>query len=316
MFAAVHQDQTSRPQRRPRAQEEDASVLSSPSTGGVLPGAYAEGGRRSQASADEYTVTSPEESMTPHPEPRRDPNEGIPVASEAQVVEDNNNTPVVTAQKHQETGQRNWISHRKSQVILLALIILLIGIVVAVVIPLSGGDNGGGQSQQAEDDGLQEVESSLNTPSPTSSPSVSPAPTSTFERLFGLISAYSGRAVLDDSTTPQSQAFQWIIGDFDSSGGWPDETILERYALASIFYSTNGGRWLTVTDFLLQRSYCDWQGVECASNNGNDVITSLSLPSENMDGTLPREIGLLTSLTALDLSENALSGSIPSEIGF
>lgn len=143
----------------------------------------------------------------------------------------------------------------------------------------------------------------MNAPNPSSTPSISPAPTSTYDRLYALIAAYSGTDVLADSETSQSKAFQWTLGDFEVVGWDDDITILERYALATIFFATDGIRWLSVTDFMLELSYCSWQGVGCS----NEAISSLSLPSENLAGTLPREIGLLTSLTSIDISGNPLT---------
>ena len=221
---------------------------------------------------------------------------------------------------HAETKQKvAWYSKKRNKWIILAFMLLIVGIVVAVVIPLTGGGADGSEANKetsasssqppAEDDETMNL-----TPSPSSSPSLSPAPTSTYDRIFALISAHSGEDVLLDSTTPQSQAFQWVLGDF-SSGGWQDDTILERYALACLFYGLDGFRWISVTDFVLEVSYCVWQGVECSTDD--DQISSLALPAENLSGALPREIGLLPSLTSLDLSNNeALTGSIPTEIGF
>lgn len=45
-------------------------------------------------------------------------------------------------------------------------------------------------------------------------------------------------------------------------------------------------------------------------------LTSLQLPSANLSGTLPREIGQLTNLRSLYLSVNSLSGPIPLELGY
>lgn len=45
-------------------------------------------------------------------------------------------------------------------------------------------------------------------------------------------------------------------------------------------------------------------------------LISLQLPSANLSGTLPREIGQLTNLRSLYLSTNALSGPVPLELGY
>ena len=300
MFAALHQEQQRRPHRR--AVEDSPSVISSPE-GGNLPGAYAEGRRNGQEVSDDSHTISPQESVAPVQERRDQNNELLLTAVAVDENKPPDDTPVFEAEEKQDFP---WFTKRKNQCIMLAFLLLIIGIVVAVVIPLSGGDGSGQISSQQKENASNE-----DTPTPTSSPSVSPAPTSFYERLFALISAYSGEEVLLDSSTPQYQAFQWTLGDFEA-GDWSDDVILHRYALASLFYSTNGGQWLDITEFVIPLPYCDWDGVGCM----NDTLTSLSLQFQNLAGSLPPEIGLLTSLTSMNLSNNALTGSVPTEIGF
>ncbi|KAG6429067.1 hypothetical protein SASPL_107106 [Salvia splendens] len=83
---------------------------------------------------------------------------------------------------------------------------------------------------------------------------------------------------------------------------------------------------------------CQWRGLKWAFTNGSALLCtdlsspqwtsvslhkdpfllliSLQLPSANLSGTLPREIGQLTNLRSLYLSTNALSGPIPLELGY
>nr|GMD12230.1 putative kinase-like protein TMKL1 [Ipomoea batatas] len=83
---------------------------------------------------------------------------------------------------------------------------------------------------------------------------------------------------------------------------------------------------------------CQWRGLKWAFINGSSLqcvdlsspqwtnlslytdpslrLASLQLPSANLSGTLPREIGELTSLQSLYLGVNALSGTIPLELGY
>ncbi|CAI9776631.1 unnamed protein product [Fraxinus pennsylvanica] len=83
---------------------------------------------------------------------------------------------------------------------------------------------------------------------------------------------------------------------------------------------------------------CQWRGLKWAINNGTNLVctdlsspqwTSLSLykdpflhlisvrlPSANLSGILPREIGEFSNLESLYLGVNALSGTIPLELGY
>ena len=68
---------------------------------------------------------------------------------------------------------------------------------------------------------------------------------------------------------------------------------------------------------------CDPIGAEC--DNGDvglwgecysiETTTELDLSYDNLSGSIPSDIGLLTNLTHLNLSTNILTGQIPTEIG-
>ncbi|KAG7535695.1 Leucine-rich repeat-containing N-terminal plant-type [Arabidopsis thaliana x Arabidopsis arenosa] len=54
---------------------------------------------------------------------------------------------------------------------------------------------------------------------------------------------------------------------------------------------------------------CSWRGVTCDESSRH--VTVLSLPSSNITGTLPSNLGSLNSLQRLDLSNNSINGSFP-----
>lgn len=53
-----------------------------------------------------------------------------------------------------------------------------------------------------------------------------------------------------------------------------------------------------------------WDGVKCFENH----VVQLILSGRGLNGTIPKEIGLLSSLNILDLSNNYITGSIPDEM--
>ncbi|XP_073279100.1 putative kinase-like protein TMKL1 [Primulina huaijiensis] len=83
---------------------------------------------------------------------------------------------------------------------------------------------------------------------------------------------------------------------------------------------------------------CQWRGLKWAFTNGSSLLctdlsspqwtslslyedpflhlVSLQLPSANLSGTIPREIGEFTNLQSLYLSVNSISGVIPLELGY
>ena len=56
---------------------------------------------------------------------------------------------------------------------------------------------------------------------------------------------------------------------------------------------------------------CSWAGVECTSG----VILKVSLANRYIYGSISPSIGLLSSLSFINLSSNSLAGTIPSSIG-
>ena len=71
---------------------------------------------------------------------------------------------------------------------------------------------------------------------------------------------------LNNENSPQYKAFQFIV---DSQGIEPSyETLLQRYILAILYYSTDGPNWKISTKWLSYSHECDWLGIIC-NENGN-----------------------------------------------
>jgi Leucine-rich repeat (LRR) protein len=86
----------------------------------------------------------------------------------------------------------------------------------------------------------------------------------------------------------------------------------QREALVAFYNSTNGPGWANSTGWLgPEGTECTWYGVTCSGGN----VQQLSLRSNQLSGSMPAELGILTSLEYLDLGSNQLSGSLPAELG-
>lgn len=83
----------------------------------------------------------------------------------------------------------------------------------------------------------------------------------------------------------------------------------QKDALTDLYISTNGDKWLNTWD--LDAPVSTWHGVTVENN----MVVSISLLFNNLNGTLPTSLSELTSLKNLELSFNKLSGSIPSSLG-
>jgi RHS repeat-associated protein len=96
----------------------------------------------------------------------------------------------------------------------------------------------------------------------------------------------------------------------------PDD--IEYAALKDIFISLGGTAWAKKTNWPVtwpatatSTEFSKWFGV--VVSNGD--VVSLSLPSNNLVGTIPSSIANLSQLTSIYMQGNSISGSIPTEIG-
>jgi len=80
--------------------------------------------------------------------------------------------------------------------------------------------------------------------------------------------------------------------------------------LVAIYNATGGSSW--TNGWTLTDNYSTWPGVTTAPNG---CVTALSLPNNNLTGTLPADIGNLSELQELNLSNNGLTGNLPVALG-
>jgi hypothetical protein len=117
---------------------------------------------------------------------------------------------------------------------------------------------------------------------PTSTPTErGPIEPGNEEQFRNLLLPLSGEGALDNTTSPQSQAFAWVLSDVTQR---EDAEIETRYVAATLFYSLGGDAWLDTHNFLSQSDVCEWndslnedggqlQGIFCT----NGEITELRL---------------------------------------
>jgi len=166
------------------------------------------------------------------------------------------------------------------------------------------------------------------TESPTASPTVSPTisltdpPTpitncvegTTREAfLLAIFSEITDVTLLQDDSTPQGKAYDWFVIDDTDIDVCTYPTLLQRYALVVLYYSTNGKDWINKTDWLSAKNECEWFGITCPE--GSTLVQSIQLGANNLSGPLPEEIEVFEELVSLELFGNSLSSSIPKGIG-
>ncbi len=95
----------------------------------------------------------------------------------------------------------------------------------------------------------------------------------------------------------------------------------ERAALVALYQATRGDGWTDRSnwrtpdgsDFNAPGTECTWYGVACDA--GETTVLLLDLSYNNLDGTLPPELGALGNLYSLLVPGNHLSGPVPPELG-
>ena len=95
-------------------------------------------------------------------------------------------------------------------------------------------------------------------------------------------------------STSQFKALLWIDSD-PFRGERSDIDTIEMYALAVLFWSTNGlqlkGAWM---DHFIP--YCKWQGIICQNNQNRRIIEINLQDTLCNEGSLPIELSLLSNL--------------------
>ncbi|KAL3918521.1 MAG: hypothetical protein SGILL_004197, partial [Bacillariaceae sp.] len=117
----------------------------------------------------------------------------------------------------------------------------------------------------------------------------------------------------DDPNSPQSQAVEWMSQD-EQVYSYDGEKLATRYALATLYFSTNGDDWANNDLWLSDQDECLWYS-EVSDPCSGGRYAQLRLGDNNLRGFLPEEMSLLSnSLSAMDLG-GILVNEIPFTIG-
>jgi len=93
----------------------------------------------------------------------------------------------------------------------------------------------------------------------------------------------------------------------------------EKNALIALYNATNGSNWTNNTNWNTTQPVANWYGITVTDIGGQDHVTEIKFSSfagNNLNGTLPTEIGDFPELTTLEIEHNSsLTGNIPVQIG-
>ena len=86
----------------------------------------------------------------------------------------------------------------------------------------------------------------------------------------------------------------------------------DRAVLEAFYTATGGPNWSTSTNWLSDKPMGLWYGV---ATDSDGRLIGLSLPSNQLSGSIPANLGNLSNLEFLSLAGNQLGGSIPPDLG-
>jgi len=120
-------------------------------------------------------------------------------------------------------------------------------------------------------------------------------------------------SLYDFGGTCQTKSRDWLRVGKDILGFTP-ERIRQRYAMAMVFCETDGGAWLENNNWLSDLHECDWQGdLILDPCNRVEQYEVMRLTGNDMEGTLPVELSIMSTLFELTVSDNMIRGSFPTD---
>jgi hypothetical protein len=184
----------------------------------------------------------------------------------AQLVGDIHEAVVVEEKQQCSTRLKIWIG-----------VSVVLAMTVAVVL---------GTVLTREQDGMQ----------PTEAPT--PSPQEILKELESILVrvAFDNGEALREQSTPQNKALNWLANNNTKLDSYPAAKKIQRYALATLFYSTNGASWNDNSTWMSDEDECGWY------NNGASLCTrgsvdTIKMWGNNLIGTIPNEVGLLMNLS-------------------
>jgi Leucine-rich repeat (LRR) protein len=164
--------------------------------------------------------------------------------------------------------------------------------------------------------------------------------------LLAFLQKYSPNAQALEWSTPPNyspayKAYLWLAEDRQTNAHGNSRTnpyttrdLLQRFALATLYYGTGGDAWTNKENWLTATDACDWYpGGLCdydfssstimpttttrasttVPQSQQNYITHLNLTNNSLQGAPCAELALLEKLTLLDLSHNRLQGTLPTQ---
>lgn len=199
---------------------------------------------------------------------------------------------------HKAEGKDHKVCTRGRQCCAGAILLVLVAVAIALALVLPPEPVPEPTTPEPTTPELMNPETMIpeqTTPEPTSPAPTTQVPTTHIEQdLMDFLSSASSDGGVDLATpaTPQNKAYEWLAGNSDLAD-FTDQDKLQRYALATLYFSTKGDTWNRRDFWLSDEDACfsPWYGLECTSDG---EVTGLDNWENDLIGTLPPEIGMLS----------------------
>jgi hypothetical protein len=185
---------------------------------------------------------------------------------------------------------------------------------------------------------MDHVPTKAPTKAPTKPPTKAPIMLTTQSILTSFINniTLSNRTIAANGPTPEDQALNYLIVN-DTTFNFSQLLTLnsmmtnivqfrirQRYALLTLWFQQafTDTTWTNRNGWLVNANECgnNWGGISCAlidlrgTVGTQDVVTKIDLNVNNVKGTIPADLGLLTELKSFIVLKNALTGTLPVSI--
>lgn len=277
-----------------------------------------------------FTMSDPLASPLPDEDPLAPPEElqGIELQGMERGVEQHPEANETTA----KTDEPNDVPDDRLY-LWLSLLVGIVGVAIIVtVIVVFGGDDSSAEEKPLED-GPAVVFPTFSPVASIADPQMqlniirqavgaNPATAYLMETLPETAGQLEGRQE-DTFAEAAVRAASWVLFEDDYNA---ENQIIERFALATIYYGTGGDDWVLDTNWFTDTSYCDgWHGITCCGEffegtnfrcNGKhpEHIAEVNFHENNLEGTIPPAFALLTDVHTIALSWNALRGPLDVEV--
>eukprot|EP00563_Minutocellus_polymorphus_P004870 CAMPEP_0181043878 /NCGR_PEP_ID=MMETSP1070-20121207/12951_1 /TAXON_ID=265543 /ORGANISM="Minutocellus polymorphus, Strain NH13" /LENGTH=647 /DNA_ID=CAMNT_0023122253 /DNA_START=44 /DNA_END=1987 /DNA_ORIENTATION=+ len=235
-----------------------------------------------------------------------------------------------------ETKRRRKKCRVWSAIFLAAVLVALI-IGISVAVSKSKSRSGGTAQSAAPPAPVPSPTASApapTQPAPTPVPEMTDAEREKAARAFLMTTGVSLEDDMTLSGSPQHKALKWISKEDtrrvpipsnpEDLGTTKARKFVQRYALATFYYATEGDSWFYPFSFLSDKDECEWYeihtegeevyfwGAHCEGGSDEGAVSQIWLPNNDMAGTIPQELEQFTNLRVFALEYNLnITGTLP-----